>query len=496
MNDEFNDSSSSSPTSTNRLLLQPEEAGLWDLILLLWSSDVQSRKFVDCSDERQQDNNPGWLIFTSVVFQKFFLRSKGTMERVGRGLEMWLNLLAANGGFLKLMFKILVKKVKWPERSSAEFRSLIGNLDLRVEMEKNIRPGHRRYKAVLSLMAAKLSYENDAFAKSVVEDRWNMEFKGFYNFWNEYQGEASTQAIAFKDTKSNSNLTIVAFRGTSPFDAAAWCTDLDLSWYQIQGVGKIHRGFMKALGLQKNGWPMELPPPPHGNDAVEHHPYAYYAIRDMLREELRKNADSKFIVTGHSLGGALAILFVAILAMHGEAELLQRLEGVYTYGQPRVGDEEFGEFMKGKLKEYDVKYLRFVYANDVVPRLPYDDKTLFYKHFGPTLFYNSCYKVKVMEEEPNKNYFGVLWVVPKVLNAVWELLRSFIGPCMRGNEFRETGLMRVFRVIGLMLPGLADHCPQDYDNCTRFGSWPNSLQPPPKHHHGYSDDDEKLIHHD
>ncbi|CAN0922318.1 Triacylglycerol lipase OBL1 [Linum grandiflorum] len=432
----------------NRLLLQPEEAGLWDLVLLLWSSDLENRKFVDCSQQRQttapvNDFHPRWLIFISVVFQKLFLVSKGTLDKVGRGLEMWLNLLSTNGGFLHLLFNLTKREVEWPERSSAEFRSLIGNLDMRVDMEKEMEP--------------------------------------------EYQGEASTQAIVFKDTKSDPNLTTVAFRGTSPFDAAAWCTDLDLSWYQIQGVGKIHRGFMKALGLQKNGWPLELTPPPHQNDTAELHPYAYYAMREMLREELRKDAGFKFIVTGHSLGGALAILFVGVLAMHGEAELLQRLEGVYTFGQPRVGDQQFGEFMEGKLKEYDVKYLRFVYANDVVPRLPYDDKTLFYKHFGPTLFYNSCYKVKVMEEEPNKNYFGVLWVVPKVLNAVWELVRSFIGPwiSIKGKEMRETWLMRVFRVIGLVLPGLANHCPQDYHNCTRFGAWPKSL-------HGYSD--EKLIH--
>ncbi|CAL1396052.1 unnamed protein product [Linum trigynum] len=479
------------PSYLSRLLLQPEEARLWDLILLLFSSDVESRDFIDCSGGRRPqgaDFHPRWLIFISVTAQKLFRRSRQPMERIGRGLELWLNLLSNNGGLLKLLLKLLNGKVVWPERSSAEFTSLIGNLDRRVEMDKNVRPGHRRYKAVLSLMAAKLSYENEAFVKSVVQDRWKMEFIGFYNFWNEYQGEASTQAIMLKDTTSAPNLTIIAFRGTSPFDAAAWCTDVDLSWYQIQGVGKLHAGFMKALGLQKTGWPIELVSPPQDNG--NHPPSAYYSLRAMLKEEMKKDAGSKFVLTGHSLGGALAILFVGVLALHGEAELLERLEGVYTFGQPRVGDEEFGGYMEGKLKEYEIKYLRFVYGNDVVPRLPYDDRTLFYKHFGPTLFYNSCYKVKVMAEEPNKNYFSPLWVVPKVLNAVWELMRSFMFPYIRGRELRETWLMRVFRVLGLMMPGLANHCPQDYDNCTRLGSWPSSLHPPDAHN-----PEEKLIHH-
>lgn len=111
---------------------------------------------------------------------------------------------------------------------------------------------------------------------------------------------------------------------------------------------------------------------------------------------LQENKDAKFIVTGHSLGGAWAILFVAGLAIHNEALLMDRLEGVYTFGQPRVGDEHFGTFMTKKLEDFNVKYRRYVYCNDLVPRIPYDDKTLLFKHFGPCLYFDSYYKGKVI----------------------------------------------------------------------------------------------------
>lgn len=166
---------------------------------------------------------------------------------------------------------------------------------------------------------------------------------------------------------------------------------MDISWYEIPNVGKVHGGFMKALGLQKKGgWPKEIE-----ETSEAQHEYAYYKIREMLKEMLAKNENAKFIVTGHSLGGALAILFAAVLTMHEEAWLLDKLEGVYTFGQPRVGDEQFGEFMKDKLIKYDVRYMRYVHCNDMVPRIPYDDKTLLFKHFGPCLYFNGLYQGKV-----------------------------------------------------------------------------------------------------
>lgn len=197
-----------------------------------------------------------------------------------------------------------------------------------------------------------------------------------------------------RNMSKDNDLTVVAFRGTKPFDADDWCVDLDISWYKLPQVGRVHRGFIKALGLHRTnknviGLPKEIE---MGHKSPN---FAYYKIRQALKNIIVENKDAKFILAGHSLGGALAILFASLLILHEERELLHRLEGVYTFGQPRVGDEEFGVFMKHNLEAYNIKYLRFVYCNDIVPRLPYDDNTLLFKHFGPCLYYDTFYNGKV-----------------------------------------------------------------------------------------------------
>ncbi|XP_042757423.1 triacylglycerol lipase OBL1 [Lactuca sativa] len=267
--------------------------------------------------------------------------------------------------------------------------------------------------------------------------------------------------------KEDSDMIVVAFRGTETFDADAWSSDVDLSWYELPGIGKVHGGFMKALGLQKSlGWPEELT---HRTKNQEQ-PLAYYVIRDMLKQALKENNKVKFIVTGHSLGGALAVLFPAVLMSHNEVELLDMLEGVYTFGQPRVGDKRFGKFMKENLENFDVKYYRTVYSNDLVPRLPYDDSTMMFKHFGTCLYFDSFYNGKIMEEEPNKNYFSPLSALPKLINAVWEIIRSFMIPYTRGEDYSEGFVLKMYRFIGLMIAGVPAHGLQDYVNVVRLGS--------------------------
>ena len=84
--------------------------------------------------------------------------------------------------------------------------------------------------------------------------------------------------------------------------------------------------------------------------------------------------------------------------------------------------------------------------------------------------------VQILKDEPNKNYFSATWAIFKFVNAIWELIRSFIIPYIRGQEYKESWLMKILRIFGLAFPGLAEHSPPDYVNVTRLGSLPLGLQ--------------------
>ncbi|KAJ8453129.1 LOW QUALITY PROTEIN: hypothetical protein Cgig2_008013 [Carnegiea gigantea] len=203
------------------------------------------------------------------------------------------------------------------------------------------------------------------------------------------QATKATQAFMFLQEKNPENdMIIVAFRGTSPFNADDWSTDLDLSWRKFKGMGKTHFGFMAALGLNRFS-----------------------------------KSDSD--------------------------HTLDRLEAIDTYGQPRVGDEKFGLFMKKTLRKHGIKYYRIVYAYDLVPSLPWDN----------------TYKVYVVR---------ALWDMHPLQQPlslqVWELRRVFIIRHTLWPDFNEGRLQTGFRTISIILPQVATHGPQDYVNATRLVS--------------------------
>ncbi|XP_022982230.1 uncharacterized protein LOC111481122 [Cucurbita maxima] len=453
--------------SRSYMILKPHKAKFFDLFMFLLPFGSRKTKFIDCSkdNERSYINIiDRWFIVLSIMLQIILAAVATPLAQLDSFLVKLLNFISFNGGIIGILCKILKgRKLVKPDENSPDYRSLAGFSDWRRDLDSSILPANQfRYYGDLTMMAAKVAYESKPFIQSVVNDRWKMTFLDFFDFWNDFQGKATTQAFMFENTATdNSNVVVVAFRGTSPLDSYDWQVDADFSWYDITGVGRIHSGFMKALGLQKvSGWPKELTRPQHE--------FAYYTLRQKLRDIAKANDKARFIITGHSLGGALATLFVTLLSMHEETTVLEKLQAVYTYGQPRVGDRRFAKFMVNSVQQYGFKYYRYVYSSDLVPRVPFDCIIFRYKHFGRCVYFNGFYRGRIVREQPNKNYFSVLWVIPKYFSAWCELIMSFIIPLVKGSDYWESLLMTAARVVGLFIPGFTAHFPVNYVNSTRL----------------------------
>ncbi len=173
---------------------------------------------------------------------------------------------------------------------------------------------------------------------------------------NEALGLVST---AFFIRSHDGRAGILAFRGTEPTRLMNWVGDADAKLREFFH-GKVHRGFhtgVEALwgeidqaisvaleGTDTNG---------NGSDPDGRGPLEVLYI------------------TGHSLGGALALLAAARIFATDEkryAPWRKILRGVYTYGQPMVGNQEFVDYYEAS--PLGRMLYRHIYRRDIVPRLP------------------------------------------------------------------------------------------------------------------------------
>jgi hypothetical protein len=152
----------------------------------------------------------------------------------------------------------------------------------------------------------------------------------------------------FKDicafVASSADYHLLVFRGTKlPQD---WMTDLACTPVRFEwvftgapAIGEIHGGFGHCLS---DGF----------NDII-----AALASRDPTKP---------LLITGHSLGGALAALSAACFAVLGSP--VPPVSAIYTFGQPRIGLHDFCNTYSRVVAE---KLVRFVNKQDLVPRVPF-----------------------------------------------------------------------------------------------------------------------------
>ncbi|MCO5566971.1 hypothetical protein L7F22_020654 [Adiantum nelumboides] len=283
------------------------------------------------------------------------------------------------------------------------------------------------------------------------------------------------------DKKQDANVVVVAFRGTQPFNMYDWCSDIDFSYYVLPNVGRVHVGFLEALGLGSRSNRESLNQAKvnavmKANKLISHTSptsgfssekvLAYDAICAKARELLKEHPRAKLYITGHSLGAALATVFTALLQIE-ESDLCSRHGATFTYGQPRVGDVRFTDWVEKKLcGSSPRKYFRVVYRTDVVPRLPWDDVVFQFKHIRPCHYYRSYFKSLALSEEPYKNLSSLIVQPMPHINAMFELMQSLFRKVFRGST--ETDLAIITRFVAVITPGLCAHNPGCYVDAVRM----------------------------
>jgi len=164
---------------------------------------------------------------------------------------------------------------------------------------------------------------------------------------------SGTQGFVTRDDKRKE--LIVAFRGSlSPRD---FIVDLAIILKPLETVG------VAAIG---------------GAEAHTGFQFAYNAVAgevlDTVRKEMAARPDYKIVVTGHSLGGAVA----SMASLSIRAALPNVPMQLFTYGQPRVGNEAFARQVENQIGVDNI--FRAVHTFDGVPTFVLGE--IGYRHFG------------------------------------------------------------------------------------------------------------------
>lgn len=169
------------------------------------------------------------------------------------------------------------------------------------------------------------------------------------------QASTDTQCAILSD----GNLSTIVFRGSeSSFD---WETDFDTKPERAEFDQRVIRETI--VGQQEQIYPYD---DKSSSGALMHRGFtrAYFSVRDQIHDYIKTNAVSAIVVTGHSLGGALATL-CAVDLQYNFSDTVTFLES-YTYGSPKVGNDGFRDSFNRRVPNN----YRFVHGMDIVPELP------------------------------------------------------------------------------------------------------------------------------
>ena len=291
---------------------------------------------------------------------------------------------------------------------------------------------YSRSNARLLAEASMLAYGEPDFVRQKFDDS---DFKRVLSLKLEHLGAETGEGTQgfFVHDEENEKVVIVAFAGThveqSPvifhkfrlptINGRDLLTDGQFPTEKFPKGGSVHSGFLDALSTV---WTKSL------QDRL-------HAIQD------RSNA--KIWFTGHSLGAGLATLAAASFGA-------DNVQGLYTFGSPRVGDAEFAHNLHPMSTFRVVNNLDFVTA--IPPEIPIALGAARYVHVGTPKVIDRAGAVG------DEHSF--------VDNAVRDI-RSGIKTAANAIQHFAEGLKTLFNSSGevdlpVPVPPITDHAPINY----------------------------------
>jgi hypothetical protein len=231
---------------------------------------------------------------------------------------------------------------------------------------KNIQPAKPYNFALLDQMAkyAQAAYADDATIRALCSPVYGQVY---------IQTIATTDNKYFLATSSATHTQLLSIAGTANLQNVLLDADFNQQYIPELKIS-LHQGFARAARL----------------------------IFDDVKPRL-ENGDH-ILITGHSLGGAEAVIIAMMLKATGHSA-----EQVVTFGQPKVSNQAGVDAFS------DLSLTRVVNENDVIPELPVDP----YQHIGSVLVLWTGAKYSLVNARPFD---------PAAIAAAWQALSHHQAP--------------------------------------------------------------------
>ena len=236
-----------------------------------------------------------------------------------------------------------------------------------------------------------------------------------------------TQAfVAVRPSETGIGMAVICFRGTKQIKD--WLTNADISAHPVSDpkgggyIGNMHKGFHEA----------------------------YQSVHAEITARLKGHEDLPLYITGHSLGGALAVVATWY-------QKSSKLAACYTFGAPRVGDHRL-------LGRFKTPIYRIVNGPDPVPFVP------------PSAFVIDLSKSVLRLAASVFPFAGALdWAVGKLVRVQkfrhygYMRYMTVVEPGPKGDypglrvEFALSSMQRLVRFVGLRRSGKATRIDKYHD---------------------------------